>query len=57
MTTFIFEIDIKPKSVLGEMPIEIGEDSAKFLLGRRIAMGSLNEYEHITIVTVKEKGK
>jgi len=57
MTIFIFEIDIEPKSVLGEMPIEIGEDSAKFVLGRRIAMGTLNEYEHITILNVKEKGK
>ena len=55
MTTFLFEIDIEPKSILGEVPIKIGEDSAKFVLGRRIAMGTLNEYEHITIVNVREK--
>ena len=60
MTSFIFEIDIEPRSILGEVPIELDEDTlsyAKYALAKRIAMGTMNELEHITIVSVMEKGK
>jgi hypothetical protein len=55
MTIFVFEIDITPRSMLGEVPIEQDAEMAKIVLSRRIVMGTLNEYEHIKIVSVKKK--
>ena len=53
-------IAIPAAPALAAEDIELDEDNlsyAKYALAKRIAMGTMNELEHITIVTVREKGK